>query len=202
MKAFAETDPGFPAGAAIPDRPAPDPELPVGRLFGGARPQVHLHDHRPEGSPANLIPHAATKIVITTESPEGGTHDVYFNRGVAASQEYVRRFGDKKPEEVANNQAFIWLSRGLYEAMVAFVESAEPGKHALRIAAYEFRYEPFLQVLKDAIDRGVDISIIYDARKEKPRDDNREAVGQHRPGGRLHRAHRQRLRASRTTSSS
>jgi phosphatidylserine/phosphatidylglycerophosphate/cardiolipin synthase-like enzyme len=176
MKAFAETDPGFPAGAEYPTDQHPvqsfqwaDYSAQPGRKYTYTITAL-------KGGPTNLIPHAATKIVITTESPEGGTHDVYFNRGVAASQEYVRRFGDKKPEEVANNQAFIWLSRGLYEAMAAFVESAEPGKHALRIAAYEFRYEPFLQVLKDAIDRGVDIRIIYDARKEKPRDANREAV--------------------------
>lgn len=129
-----------------------------------------------KGTPSDLVPHAATKIVVTTESPEGGTQDVYFNRGVAASQEYVRRFGDKTPENAANNQAFIWLSRGLYEAMVAFVDSAQPGKHALRVAAYEFQYEPFLQVLKRAIDRGVDTRIIYDARQENPRDPNRQAV--------------------------
>jgi phosphatidylserine/phosphatidylglycerophosphate/cardiolipin synthase-like enzyme len=176
MKAFAETDPGFPAGAQYPTDQHPvrsfqwaDYSAQPGRRYTYTITAL-------KGVPTNLIPHAATKIAITTESPEGGTHDVYFNRGVAASQEYVRRFGDKKPKEVANNQAFIWLSRGLYEAMVAFVERAEPGKHALRIAAYEFRYEPFVQVLKDAIDRGVDIRIIYDARQEKPRDANREAV--------------------------
>jgi hypothetical protein len=38
--------------------------------------------------------------------------------------------------------------------MVAYVESAVPGKDALRIAAYEFRYESFLQVLKNAIYTG------------------------------------------------
>ena len=51
------------------------------------------------------------------------------------------------------------------------------GKHALRIAAYEFHYEPFLRVIKDVIDRRVDVKIVYDARKQPPRDNNRTAVG-------------------------
>ncbi|WP_149536953.1 phospholipase D-like domain-containing protein [Siccirubricoccus phaeus] len=176
MKTFAETDPGFPAGAAYPTDRHPiqsfqwaDYSALPGRRYTYTVTAL-------KGTPRNLLRHAATEIFITTESPEGGTHDVYFNRGVAASQEYVRRFGNRAPEQVANDQAFIWLSRGLYEAMVGFVESAVPGRHALRIAAYEFHYRPFLQVVKAAIDRGVDVRIIYDARKAQPRDDNRKAV--------------------------
>lgn len=79
-----------------------------------------------------------------------------------------------------NNQAFIWLSRGLYEAIESFVSSCKPGKHALRVAAYEFTYEPFLQLLKDTSDKGVDIKIVYDARKASPRDENDKLVKKHK----------------------
>ena len=58
-----------------------------------------------------------------------------------------------------------------------FVQTTVAGKHALRIAAYEFHYEPFLRVIKDVIDRRVDVKIVYDARKQPPRDNNRTAVG-------------------------
>lgn len=75
-----------------------------------------------------------------------------------------------------NRQAFVWLSRGLNEALEDYVTGCESGRHGLRIAAYEFYYEPFLAWLKRRLDEGVDIEIVYDARKEKPRVKNREAV--------------------------
>ena len=90
----------------------------------------------------------------------------------------MRRFGDREPEKIANRQAYIWLSRGLYEALEAFVRSCEPGRHALRIAAYEFHYSPFLALLKETLDKGVDIQIVYDGRKKAPGDANRAAVQQ------------------------
>ena len=35
------------------------------------------------------------RIRVRTEPLFGGTHDVFFNRGVASSQAYVRRFGNR-----------------------------------------------------------------------------------------------------------
>ncbi|MET0428115.1 MAG: phospholipase D-like domain-containing protein [Microvirga sp.] len=176
MKAFTETDPGFPAGALYPTDKHPIQSFQWADYAAEPGRRYTYTVTALKGTPARLVADAATTVVVTTESPEGGTHDVYFNRGVAASQEYVRRFGNRRPEDVANGQAFAWLSRGLYEAMTAFVESAEAGRHALRIAAYEFNHEPFLRVVKDAVDRGVDVRILYDARKAEPRDRNRAAV--------------------------
>ena len=40
--------------------------------------------------------------------------------------------------------------------------------HAFRIAAYEFHHDRFLAVVKQVLDRGVDIQIVYDARKDPP----------------------------------
>lgn len=176
MKAFAETDPGFPPGSLYTTRDHPIQSFQWADYSAKPGHRYTYTVTAKKGTPANLTLHAETKVTVTTESPEGGTHDVYFNRGVAASQEYVRRFGNYRPEEVANGKAFEWLSRGLYEAMVDFVRSCVPGRHALRIAAYEFHYPPFLKVLKEVLDTGVDIRIIYDAREQPPRDDNRQQV--------------------------
>ena len=118
-----------------------------------------------KGDPADLEIVADTAVEVRTEAPEDGLNDVHFNRGAAASQEYARRFGNKRPEEIGQ-PAWDWLSRGLFEAMKAFVEAAGPGD-ALRVCAYEFHFKPFLDVLKQAVDRGVDVRIIYDA-KDKP----------------------------------
>jgi len=176
MKAFAETDPGFPAGSLHSTKDHP---LQSFQWADYAAKPGHDYTYMItalKGTPANLTPHAETAIDITTESPESGDHDIYFNRGIAASQAYVRRFGNRVPEDVPNRKAFEWLSRGLNEALEDFIRSSLAGHHALRIAAYEFNYDKFLDVVKEVLDTGVDIQIVYDARKDNPKIRNRQAV--------------------------
>ena len=178
MKAFAETDPGFPPGSLYSTKDHPvqsfqwaDYSAQPGRKY------TYLITAL-KGTPTNLTKFAATSVDVTTESPDTGDHDVYFNNGAAASQEYVRRFGNKRPDPdlPADKPIFDWLSRGLYEAMVNFVQSCVPHQHKLRIAAYEFNYEPFLQVLKKAKADGVDVQIVYDRRGDDPGNANETAV--------------------------
>src|SRR6185436_17450188 len=122
MKAFAQTDPGFPSGSSYSTKDHPIQSFQWADYT--AKPG-HRYTYRVtarKGTPAALTDFVQASVSITTESPEGGDHDIYFNRGVAASQAYIRRFGDRPPNLVQNNQAFIWLSRGLYEAMTAFLE--------------------------------------------------------------------------------
>lgn len=176
MKAFSETDPGFTAGSLFSTRDHPIQSFQWADY--SAKPG---HDYSytitaKKGTPHNLTPYAQTVVFISTESPESGRHDIYFNRGIAASQAYARRFGDKAPEAVQNRKAFEWLSRGLNEALEDYIRSSVPGRHALRIAAYEFNYQKFLDLVKSVLDAGVDIRIVYDARKDNPKIRNREAV--------------------------
>ena len=176
MKAFAVTDPGFPAGATYSSKDQPIQSFQWSDY--SAKPgHTYIYTIQAlKGSPENLKAFETVKVKITTESPEGGNQDVYFNRGIAASQEYVRRFGDKLPEDVPNRAAFKWLSRGLFEALEHYVSSCVAGKDTLLIAAYEFYYEEVLMLIKKAIDRGVTVKFVYDARKSSPKDDNREAM--------------------------
>jgi phosphatidylserine/phosphatidylglycerophosphate/cardiolipin synthase-like enzyme len=176
MKCFAETDPGFPAGALYPSNEQPiqifqwaDYSAEPGKTYSYKVTAL-------KGSPTALTPFVECTIEVTTEDPEGGDQDVYFNRGTAASQEYMRRFGDRAPDKVPDNKAFDWLSRGLYEALVKFITSCEPGKHSLRIAAYEFNHEPLLKVIEETIANGVDIKIVYDAKKAVPGKKNTDLV--------------------------
>src|SRR5205814_2134912 len=69
------------------------------------------------GTPASPQESERVTVDIRTESEHGRTHHVHFNRGAAASQEYTRRFGDKRPEEVGP-AAFTWLSRGAAQAVL------------------------------------------------------------------------------------
>jgi len=182
IKTFATTDPALPPGSLHSTRHHPvqsfmwsDYSAKPGRLYTYR--VVAL-----KGDPTDLQIDADTKVDVRTEAPEDGLNDVHFNRGIAASQEFARRFGNKRPEEIGQ-PAWDWLSRGLFEAMTAFVEAAGRGD-ALRVCAYEFHYKPFLDVLRAAVDRGVDVKVIYDAKDNPdkdtgvvfPRDKNREVA--------------------------
>ncbi len=115
----------------------------------------------------------------TEELFSHGSHDVFFNRGVASSQAYARKFGNVRPdglEPAAKQQkAWDWLSRSLDEAIYKFIEQAEDGDTILG-CFYEFRYLPVLKKLKQAQqERNVTLRIIVDAKPNKeafPRDDN------------------------------
>lgn len=182
-KVFKLTDPGFPAGSQYSTQDHPIQSFQWADY--SAKPG-HRYTYRVlarKGTPEALETADEVAIEINTESPENGDHDVYFNRGISASQEYARRFGtqrpNKKQDDVLGDPIYNWLSRGLYEALVAYIEGCVPGKDALRIAAYEFAFVPLLKVIKAAVDRGVDIQISYDGRAKKggnPGKANRDAV--------------------------
>ena len=176
MKAFAKTDPGFPPGSLYPTSDHPIQSFQWADYSAKPGHEYTYTITAKKGTPEHFTLYAETVIQIVTESPESGDHDIYFNRGLAASQAYTRRFGDSAPEDVPNRKAFEWLSRGLNEALENFIRSSVPGRHALRIAAYEFNYDLFLHIIKEVLDTGVDIEIIYDARQDNPRIRNQAAV--------------------------
>ena len=115
---------------------------------------------------------------VTTETEWGVPHSVFFNRGAIASQEYARRFQNKKPSEVGD-AAYTWLSRGLFESLIAFIQKAKDQHFALRGAIYEFQWPDVLDELKRANGRGADVQFIYDAiknAKSDPVDKNETAI--------------------------
>jgi phosphatidylserine/phosphatidylglycerophosphate/cardiolipin synthase-like enzyme len=105
--------------------------------------------------------------VVTEDLYTTQEHDVFFNRGVASSQEYARRFSNQPPDEIADPvkkaEAFEWLSRNLDEAFYKFIDRAQHGD-SLFGCFYEFHYLPALKKFKDAIDRGVDVNLIVDCK--------------------------------------
>jgi hypothetical protein len=112
------------------------------------------------GTPAKLVRGQSATLQIATEDPDDGRHGVFFNRGVVASSAYQQRFGPVAPSKVPNNEAYKWLSRGLYEAIVGFVGQASGPRYALRAAMYEFSFDPVLTALKVASDSGADVQIV------------------------------------------
>ena len=127
------------------------------------------------GTPTTLQETETVLISITTESEVNNTHAVFFNRGAAASQEYARRFQNKKPSEIGA-PAYNWLSRGLAEAMEEFIAKAKNKTYTLLGAVYEFEYSPILELLKKAKATGASLSIIYHAYDDVTKVENEKAI--------------------------
>lgn len=128
------------------------------------------------GKPRKLEQGDPVRVRVSTESEDGGDHAVYFNRGVAGSQAYAEKFGNQKPDDVPNREAYIWLSRGLEEAMLAFIGQGDSADFGIRAAVYEFNYKPILEAFKAADRAGADVKIIFDARKEHPQEETERAT--------------------------
>jgi phosphatidylserine/phosphatidylglycerophosphate/cardiolipin synthase-like enzyme len=131
------------------------------------------------GEPGALKESEEVSVRVSMEDEDEGTHAVYFNRGVAGSQAYVRKFGDKRPTEVPNNRAWEWLSRGLAEAIIAFVGQAKGSDFGLRASIYEFQQPDVLNAFKEASLGGADVKIVFDGRPnsaDAPNKHNREAI--------------------------
>ncbi len=111
---------------------------------------------------------AVQTVQIATGSVDTGTHGVVFNRGVIASQAYAERFGNKQPDQVANQAAYTWLSAGLAESMTAFIGQANGPGWALRAAVYEFSWVPVLQAFGVATAAGADVRIVADWTGRRP----------------------------------
>lgn len=124
--------------------------------------------HPLKGKPKNLDRSARPiPIQVRTEPLFSRLeHDVFFNRGVASSQAYARRFDNKRPdklEEPLRAEALEWLSRSLDEALLQFIGNARKND-TLLCCFYEFRYRPVADALRKALDRGVDVRLIIDAK--------------------------------------
>ena len=123
-------------------------------------------------------------ISIRTEQEDDGHHGVWFNRGAIASHALALQFENKpvtpKMFKLVDAAGQIldpevkWLSRGLAEACLDFIHAAQKGE-GLRVSAYEFTYGPVLNALREALDRGVDVRIVYHDTK-KPKDPNVQAI--------------------------
>ncbi len=185
FKTFKETCPAPMPGKLVSTR-----EHPVqGFLWGDytAKPN-HKYSYKiiPRyGKPDAMTEGDAVEVTISTVNEDNGLHGVYFNRGVAGSQAFARKFGDKRPDNPKERK---WLSRGLEEAILGFISQAKGKRYALRAAVYEFNYLPVLAAFREASNSGADVKIVYDhripnGRKKKlengTAEDKDKTIGEH-----------------------
>lgn len=97
-------------------------------------------------------------------STNGVSHDVYFNRGVIGSQAYAREFDNAMPNaDDPFSKEMVWLSRGLFEALLRFIALAKNEQYGLYAALYEFHYLPVATAFATALEAGAKVKIVYDA---------------------------------------
>jgi phosphatidylserine/phosphatidylglycerophosphate/cardiolipin synthase-like enzyme len=109
------------------------------------------------GTPDDPRKGDTVELDVTCEPEDDGRHGIHFNRGVAGSQAYTRKFGDGSPLDIP--AAAEWMSRGLEEAMLAFIARAEGPDWGLRGAFYEFVHSSVLGALHKASRAGVDVAL-------------------------------------------
>lgn len=180
FRTFKATAPNPPPGSLVSSE-----EHPVQDFSWGDYTAKPGHDYTymvvPKyGTPDNLTNGPAVSVDVSTMNEDLGEHALYFNRGAAGSQAYARKFSNIRPDEIQDpkkrKEAFRWLSRGLEEAMLAYIGQANSSDYSLRAAVYEFSYAPALEALGAAAKSGADVKIIYDRRKNGPWVESEKAI--------------------------
>jgi phosphatidylserine/phosphatidylglycerophosphate/cardiolipin synthase-like enzyme len=127
------------------------------------------------GQPGNLT--RKEKPLVFDLLPSQEDQDdlgVFVNRGVTAAMAYLQRFKNRQPSEVGD-AAYTWLSRGLKESLLQFIALTKAGEE-LHVAIYEFFDHEIAKAFRDAITRGVKVSIVHDARPGKDSTEQNEEV--------------------------
>lgn len=170
LKRFEDKDKGLPVGTLVPTSEHPVQSFLWADYTVTAGVEYEYAVQPVFGEPKKLRIDEALGISVRVycEEPsapagQGARHEIYFNRGVIGSQAYAREFGNITPDPDAPASAPMkWLSRGLYEALLAFIKQGAKKGMGLRAAFYEFHYLPVAQALRDAAEHG-DLQIVYDA---------------------------------------
>lgn len=156
---------------------AADPKLSVGRPHGEAGYQLQVLELSDVRQARRLAAAGADRTDDAHRKEFDQGHGVWFNRGAIPSQAFAREFGNQRaphPED-PNDKETAWLSRGLLEACLAFINGTPKGD-SLRVAACEFTYKPILDALRSALDRGVDLKIVYHDTPDKKGQPNETAM--------------------------
>jgi phosphatidylserine/phosphatidylglycerophosphate/cardiolipin synthase-like enzyme len=124
------------------------------------------------GSDGMPEPADGASVEVKTHRVDTGDHSVLFNRAAAASQAFSRDFPEvdaaidaarkaKRPV-VLPPRALDWLTRGVRQQIVGFIDAAGKGD-ALDVAIYEYELEEIIRAVEAAHARGVAVRIVYHA---------------------------------------
>lgn len=112
------------------------------------------------------------EVTVTSDNGLPNNQSVIFNRAVAASQAFQRKFPELDALISANKNLPIeawpdaprqWLENGLLGRLLGFVERAVDGQWALDIAIYEYELKAIVDAVNAAFARGVNVRVLYHA---------------------------------------
>ncbi|WP_248767322.1 phospholipase D-like domain-containing protein [Pseudomonas sp. MWU12-2345] len=112
-------------------------------------------------------------VTVTTDNGLPKGQRVIFNRAVAASQGFERKFPDldklittqkNLPIEAWPDAARLWLENGLLEELLGFIARATDVQWGLDIAIYEYQLKAIVDAVNAAQQRGVRIRVLYHAK--------------------------------------
>lgn len=134
--------------------------------------------HPVYGQPGTLDVQSGPSVTVTTSPQDAGEHIVTFNRAAAASQAFARRFPRVAEDLLARKKAgqaavlpadaLEWLSRGALEQILRFIDAAQDETWALDIAIYEYELLPILHAVERAVQRRVNVRVVYHAAARDP----------------------------------
>jgi len=117
------------------------------------------------------------ELSITSDDGHPANQSVIFNRAVAASQAFQRKFPDLDAQISANKNmpieawpdaARLWLENGLLERLLGYIERAVDANWALDIAIYEYQLQAIIDAVNAAFARGVQVRVLYHAQPDDP----------------------------------
>lgn len=140
------------------------------------------------GSPSNPELDSPLEVTVKTDDGKPKDHKVHFNRAVAASQSFGRKFADldklltknkKLPIEEWPDEPRKWLENGLLDSILQFINRANDDKWALDVAIYEYELPSIVKAINAAHKRKVNVRILYHSKvNDAQTDANEQSVRQ------------------------
>ncbi|MDR9865029.1 phospholipase D-like domain-containing protein [Pseudomonas baetica] len=136
---------------------------------------IHYRVHLAYGTPDAPQLGESLELTITSDDGQPANQRLIFNRAVAASQAFQRKFPDLDAQISANRNMPIeawpdaarqWLENGLLGRLLGFIERAVDGQWALDIAIYEYQLQAIVDAVNAAFERGVQVRVLYHARAD------------------------------------
>jgi phosphatidylserine/phosphatidylglycerophosphate/cardiolipin synthase-like enzyme len=134
---------------------------------------MHYRVHLAYGTPDAVQLGEFLELSITADNGLPKSQSVIFNRAVAASQAFQRKFPDLDAQISANKNLPIedwpiaaqqWLENGLLGRLLGFIKRALDDQWALDIAIYEYQLESIIDEVNAAFARGVKVRVLYHAK--------------------------------------
>lgn len=136
---------------------------------------LHYRVHLAYGTADAVQLGESLQLTITSDDGQPSNQSVMFNRAVAASQAFQRKFPELDALISANKHMPIeawpdaprqWLENGLLARLLGFIERAVDDQWALDIAIYEYQLQAIVDAVNAAFARGVQVRVLYHARPD------------------------------------